>query len=149
VVAALIDVARHDLAFGNRQAAVGALGLCTTEAPIAARALLEVLRLDESACVRADAARALSGLPRASTTAAAPALLAALQDEDEEVRSAAAIALKFVPLPAPTNRVGKAILEAAKRHPNEDVRSQLDVVVKRLARSQRKRRTPPQPRPPR
>jgi HEAT repeat protein/lysophospholipase L1-like esterase len=74
----------------ERRAAAWALGVAGSAASGAAETLARLARVDESAGVRADSARALGGI---GLRAAVPALIEALADPSEPVRAAAAQAL--------------------------------------------------------
>ena len=137
-VQALVVVARTDKAFGNRQSAIGALGRCKAQAKTGVPVLLAALASDRSEFVRAEAARALVALGRAATDAAAPALVSALRDKAQDVAWAAAVALKFVPLPASTHAAIRRAATAA--HVDGALRGQLDVSVERIARLRAKAR---------
>lgn len=127
VAATLLTVARFDEAFGNRSAALGALGHCRARAEDVLPKIARILRSDPNAFVRADAARAIAALGKRAASAV-PALISALGDRDAKVRSAASIALKFVPIPSAAHR--KRIARAASRHRDDDVRAQLEVALR-------------------
>jgi HEAT repeat protein/beta-lactamase regulating signal transducer with metallopeptidase domain len=114
-VEALAEALRDPVA-SVRQAAAQALG--GTRDSIAVRALMEVLRSDESAAVRRSAAWALGEIADA---AAIPALADALtRDRDAEVRRNAASALGSIDNP----RATPALTQALERDAEVSVRKQ-------------------------
>jgi HEAT repeat protein len=128
----LTAVATADPAFGVRQAALVTLARMPAHLDISLPIVVTCLRTDPDSHVRAEAARALCVLGTAVAGAAGD-LVIALRDGDEDVRYAAAIALKFVPV-APDSDDARAIRTAAIDHPDAAVRSQLAVVVGYLDR---------------
>ncbi|HSA54377.1 MAG TPA: M56 family metallopeptidase, partial [Gemmatimonadaceae bacterium] len=114
-IGALAEALRDPVA-SVRQAAAEALGAARDS--IAVRALIEVLRSDESAMVRRSAAWALGEL---SDAAAVPALSEALtRDRDVEVRKNAASALGSIDSPQGT----PALIQALERDAEVSVREQ-------------------------
>lgn len=104
------------------------LGLLPTEVELTLGPIVGRLRSDGSPFVRSEAARSLTSLGPAAAPAAG-ALVSALNDEEDVVRLAAAIALKFVPI---TSGLAEARLvrEAATNHPDRGVRVQLEAALR-------------------
>lgn len=113
VVSALSEALRDPVA-SVRQAAVQALG--NTKDSVAVRALMEVLRTDESPVVRRSAAWSLGEI---ADDLAIPALSDALtRDRDAEVRKNAAAALGSIDNP----RATPALMQAVERDSEASVR---------------------------
>ena len=113
VVIALAEVLRDPVA-SVRQAAVEALGQAKDS--VAVRALMEVLRTDESPAVRRSAAWALGEI---GDDLAIPALIEALtKDRDVEVRKNSASALGNIDSPRATS----ALIQALEHDTNASVR---------------------------
>ena len=94
----LLIAALADPVPANRETALDALSAIPSAARRSVPHIAKVLRDDRQYFVRGAAARALGELGRSPATAraAARALLAALADRDESVRSDAAISLKLI-----------------------------------------------------
>lgn len=123
----LISVATSDPTFGNRQAALQALGRFPAHADVIVPAIERVVRCDRSAAVRVEGIRALCALGAAAASAAW-LLVAVLDDLDASVARHAAIALKFVAVGEPEHV--RAIIAAAVAHRDPDVRSQLQAAIR-------------------
>lgn len=123
----LISVARSDPSFGNRQAALTALGRFPAHADVIVPAIARVVRTDREPAVRAEGIRALRALG-AAAVAAAGLLIAALDDFDASVARHASVALKFVPVEDPEHV--RAIVVASRTHHDPDVRSQLEAAIR-------------------
>jgi hypothetical protein len=122
----LIDVATSDPAFGNRQAALIALGHCPAYADVSVPAIVGIGRAEGHALVRAEAIRTLTALGPAAASAAA-FLISALDDRDRSIAWQASLALKFVPFSDPMHV--HAVIDAAEAHRDPSVRSQLEAAV--------------------
>jgi HEAT repeat protein len=132
VVERLVGIGQHDPESGIRAAAIGALTECRYRAKRTLPVLVQALQSDPSPFVRADAATAIGKLARlAAGAAAVPALVSALGDPSDGVRSRASIALKLVPL---ATLDGDAMRRLARKHPDAGVRRQLGTVVENMVR---------------
>lgn len=137
-IGALAEALRDPVA-SVREAAAQALG--ATRDSVAVRALIEVLRTDESAIVRRSAAWALGEL---SDAAAVPALSEALtRDRDAEVRKNAASALGSIDSPQGSPALIHALerdgevsvrLQAAESLSSIEDQSSIDALIRALDR---------------